>query len=444
MYILGNKNLLRVALLSGVFLAGLLFFGILPSNAATADQIAEKNRQIEELQKQIEEYQQQIDANRSQAASLQGEINRLNALVNQVTLEIKSLGYSIDRTSLEIGNTQKQIEDALAKLEKHKGALGEYIRLAYEREGSTLTEVLLNNDTLSDFFSDLNNIKATQDNLRITIEDIKELKSELDAREEELEGNKTELEKAKRLQEIERSNLDGNKKQKDKILRDTKGQEAKYQELVKLSQKNIEALRAQVSYLLQNGITAEEAVKYGQLAAIGAGIRPEYLLAELEQESALGSNVGKCYIVDTTTGTTRHVSNGKIFSKGIHPTRDLPLFLNIVQELGKDPLQTPISCGSSWGGAMGAAQFIPSTWMGYRDEVARLTGHALPNPWNIEDAFTAAAAKLSRDGASSKTREGEIAASKRYYCGSATSRSSGCVNYANSVQRKATEIAKNL
>ena len=93
---------------------------------------------------------------------------------------------------------------------------------------------------------------------------------------------------------------------------------------------------------------------------------------------------------------------------------------------------------------MGPAQFIPSTWMGYRDEVARLTGHSLPNPWNIEDAFVAAAAKLSRDGASSRTRAGEIAASKRYYCGNAASTSSGCVSYANSVQRKATEIEANL
>ena len=93
---------------------------------------------------------------------------------------------------------------------------------------------------------------------------------------------------------------------------------------------------------------------------------------------------------------------------------------------------------------MGPAQFIPSTWMGYKEKVAKITGHSLPDPWNIEDAFVAAAAKLSRDGASSQTRAGEIAASKRYYCGNAASRSSGCVTYANSVQRKAEEIAKNL
>ena len=158
----------------------------------------------------------------------------------------------------------------------------------------------------------------------------------------------------------------------------------------------------------------------------------------------MGGNVGKCYIVDRTSGATRRITNGQIYNKGIHPTRDLPLFLKITEELGRDPFQTPVSCGSSWGGAMGPAQFIPSTWMGYRETVTRLTGHSPANPWNIEDAFVAAASKLARDGADSKTRAGEIAASKRYYCGSATSTKSGCVNYANSVQRLAKEIEANL
>lgn len=430
-----------VAVLTALFFALLFSRGV---QAATAEEIAEKNRQIEELQRQIEEYQSQIDANRSKASTLQGEISRLNAIINQVTLEIRSLELSIDQTGLEIQDTQAGIEDATDKLEKHKNALGEYVRLAYEGEQKTLTEILLKNETLSDFFSDLNDLKGTQDNLRLAITDIKELKAELDAKKDDLEDKITNLEKTKRLQELERGNLAGNKREKDRILTQTKGQETKYQELVARSQKDIEALRAQIGYLLQNGISAEEAVKYGQLAAIGAGIRPEYLLAELEQESALGSNVGKCYIVDTTSGSTRRITNGQVYTQGIHPTRDLPLFLSITAELGKDPFQTPISCGQRWGGAMGAAQFIPSTWMGYRDTVTRLTGHNLPNPWNIEDAFVAAAAKLSRDGASSKTREGEIAASKRYYCGNALSKSTACINYANAVQRKAEEIAKNL
>ena len=200
--------------------------------------------------------------------------------------------------------------------------------------------------------------------------------------------------------------------------------------------------------MIQNGVSAEEAIKYGQLAAIGAGIRPAFLIAELEVESKLGINVGKCYITDTTSGNSRKITTGQVFKRVINPTRDLALFLTITRDLGKDPLQTPISCwpGSGWGGAMGPAQFIPSTWVSYAAQVARLVGRSVANPWNIEDAFTAAAVKLANGGATSKTRAGEVAASKAYYCGNSKSTSSGCVNYANIVQKSSRDklICKNF
>ena len=429
-----------------LLLFSILFLCLLPifTYGSVQDEIDTRNKQIEEIQKRIDEYEKQIEGAQSQSQTLQNQINNLNAKINQVQLEIKSLSISINKTSLEIDTTETKIREAEDKINKHKNALGQYIKIINENDQRSLTEILLKNQNLSDFFNDLNSIQTTQDNLKTAIDDIKQLKGELEKHQSNLEEKQTELEQAKRLQEIEKRSIDSTKATQAKLLKDTKGQESKYQELVKKSQKDIEAIKNQIGYLIQNGVSAEEAVKYGQLAAIGAGIRPAFLLAELEQESALGGNVGKCYIVDRISGATRRITNGQIYNKGIHPTRDLPLFLKITEELGRDPFQTPISCGSSWGGAMGPAQFISSTWIGYREEVTRLTGHNPANPWSIEDAFVAAASKLARDGADSKTRAGEIAASKRYYCGNATSTKSGCINYANSVQRLAKEIETNL
>lgn len=92
---------------------------------------------------------------------------------------------------------------------------------------------------------------------------------------------------------------------------------------------------------------------------------------------------------------------------------------------------------------MGAAQFIPSTWVAYEGRVSEIVGRPA-NPWNIEDAFTAAAVKLANGGAGAKTRVAEIAASKAYYSGKSYCSSAPCNSYANAIQRKATEIEKNL
>ncbi len=427
---------------SAIILLGLSF--VFPVTAAVSEEVSQKNAQIEEIQRQIEKYQQEIDAAHGKATTLQGEVNSLNAQINQINLELKSFAISISRTNLQISETQNSIEIAEEKIGKNQKVLAQSLRIMHQTDQETLTGILIKNNSLSDFFTQLNSLRTIQDDLRVTIDNIIDLKSSLETQKQDLEDKKADLSHQQSLVAIEQKSVAQIKAKKDKLLADTKGQESKYQELVKKSKKDIEAIRSQISYLEQNGVTAEDAVKYGQLAAIGAGIRPAFLLAELNQESAMGGNVGKCYITDATSGTTKSIVNGHVYTKGIHPTRDLPLFLKITAELGRDPFKTPVSCAYGWGGAMGPAQFIPSTWMGYRDQVSRLTGHSPANPWSIQDSFTAAAAKLSKDGANSGTRAGEIAASKRYYCGSASSTNSVCINYANSVQRLAQQIEPNL
>ena len=106
------------------------------------------------------------------------------------------------------------------------------------------------------------------------------------------------------------------------------------------------------------------------------------------------------------------------------PARDHEPFKAITAELGLDPDTTPVSCPMrdkktgeqiGWGGAMGPAQFIPSTWMGYRAKVSALTGKPA-DPWDIRDDFIASAIKLAADGATSEN--GEWAAAMRYFSGS--------------------------
>jgi len=442
-----NKKLLFFSILFGALFV-VPFFCVF---AGIQDEINARNKQIEQIQKEIEVYQQQIDANSGKANTLATEIANLNSRIGKLQLEIKSLGLTIEQTNAEIGNTQLQINIAKQQLEVQRNALANYIRILSDYDRENLATILFKNSRLSNYFDSLKNLYDTQNKATASIVSIKELKADLEANELVLEDKKIELEGLKSLQESQKNNLNADKSQKNKILTATKGEEARYQKLVKDSKAAIQAIRDQITYLLQVGISVEDAVKYAQLAAIRAGIRPAYLLAELNQESGFsidgGSvNVGRCYIKDTVSGASVRFATGEVYKNGIHPTRDLPYFLLITSELGKESISTPISCwpGHGWGGAMGPAQFIPSTWMGYKEEVARLTGHNPPDPWSVEDAFTAAAAKLSRDGANSKTSAGEMAASKKYYCGNSQSRNSKCVNYANAVQSKAAAIEPNL
>ena len=106
------------------------------------------------------------------------------------------------------------------------------------------------------------------------------------------------------------------------------------------------------------------------------------------------------------------------------PDRDQEPFIAITKELGRDPDITPVSCPMrdkkgkrvGWGGAMGPAQFIPSTWMGYKAKVSTITGKSPADPWDIRDAFMAAALLLKNNGADS-TKDGQWKAAMRYFSG---------------------------
>lgn len=431
-----------------LFSAGFLSFQ--NANATVQEEIADRRRQIEELQRQIEEYQSQIDVSRGQSRTLENEIGQLNAKINQITLEIRGLELSVNKTKLEIGETEggiKESEDAIAK---HKNALAQYINIAYQNDQTTLTEILFNNENLSDFFNYLNDLQNTQDNLRVTIQSVKTLKAELEERQTDLESKKTDLEHLIGIQAVQKRSLDINKKGKDGLLKETKGQEARFQELIKRSQKDIEKIRKQLTFLQQHGITAEDAVKYGQLAAIRAGIRPAFLLAILEIESRLGQNVGtgnwkddmyECYI---RLGTKYYPNKKSYYLQRAETEKNA--FFAIIGKLGLNPDSVKVSREPNYGcgGAMGPAQFIPSTWVAYEEEVARLTGHNPPNPWNIEDAFMASAIKLARGGADKKTRTTESGAARAYIGGSTKCSSSICNYYSRTVLNKADEIEKNL
>src|SRR3989344_5706914 len=410
------------------------------ASANVRDDITAKQKQIEELERQIEEYQTQIDTTRSKSKTLKNEITGLNAKISQLNLEIKSMSLAINQTALEIGEAEGKIGQLENGISTHKNALARYLKIIYENDQKNLTEVILNNDSLSAFFSDLDGIRTTQDKLTVSVSEMKRLKSDISVQKEELEDKKFDMERLKKLQEIEKRTVDGNKKQKDGVLKETNGKQTKFQELVKKSQKDIAAIRDQIGYLIQTGVSAEEAVKYGQLAAIRVGIRPAFLIAILEIESGLGRNVGTGNWMDDMYNCYLRLG------KSSRAETEKNAFLAIIGKLGLNADTVKVSREPNYGcgGALGPAQFLPSTWLAYEEEVARLTGHNPPNPWSIEDAFMASASKLVKGGAASKDKAGETAAAKAYISGNPKCTKTICNSYARMVLQKSVAIEQNL
>ncbi len=117
---------------------------------------------------------------------------------------------------------------------------------------------------------------------------------------------------------------------------------------------------------------------------------------------------------------------------------------DILNKLGRDPLNTRVSCPIAgvpgYGGAMGPTQFIPSTWNLVAPKVASYTSKTTPDPWNPADAIMASAVLLAGNGAAAGTYEAERNAACKYYSGRTCSAASHIAAYGNQVMGRASNI----
>lgn len=341
----------------------------------------ELENQLNELEKQINEYEATIVRYRRQGRNLQSEINVLTAKISKLSLQIKSVNLSLEKLDRQIGETESKIVSTESDIEFNKAALSAAVQDLYENENRGLLEIVLANRQLSDFFGNLNNLMILQDNLRITVRKISDLRQNLLDDKEQLALERSDAEALRIYQDSQRRALQNNESQKKEFLNLTKSEESKFQELLTTTKKTAAEIRSRIFELLGGGeLTFEKAYEFARLAEQATGVRAALTLAVLDRESVFGKNVGQC-----------------TYQTAMHPRRDIPAFLEIVASLGISADSIKVSCANSdgaYGGAMGPAQFIPSTWQIYKDRIARITGNNPPSPWRNADAFVAAALYL--------------------------------------------------
>jgi len=344
--------------------------------------------QLQELESQIGEYEEQIIGYQKQGRTLKGEIGRLGNKIAKLNLQIRAINLTINELDKNIEDTGEKITITENSIDAYKISLGRLLQNLYENERASLIEIFLKSPRLSDFFGDLQGITLLQSSLRIEVGRITDLRNQLEDQQDQLLFARADAKSASNYRAAQKSEINSAKSEKNKLLAITKGQESKYQSLLKETKKTAAQIRSRIFQLLGGGeLSFEEAYEYAKLASGATGIRPAMILAVLDRESALGQNVGRCS-----------------YKSAMSPSNQ-KRFLEITAELNINPDVVTVSCPNRdgvYGGAMGPAQFIPSTWNLYKDSVAKVTGSSLASPWNNADAFVATALYL-RDSYNSRS-----------------------------------------
>lgn len=377
---------------------------------------AQLESQLKELEAEIADYEGTIASYKATGKTLSGEIQSLQAKVSKLNAQVRVVTLSLEKLNQDIVVNQESILTTEEKIERNRDAISNSLQYLYEGEQESLMLVLLKNPRLTDFSSAMNAALNVQDSLTVAVQDMVDLKVKLEDEKESLSLKKSDAIAFKAYQEAQRKAIEAAKKEKDALLAATKGQESKYQELLAVTKKTAAEIRNRLFEFLGGGsMSFGEAYNFAKIAGAATGVRPAFVLAVLHNESALGSNVGRCnYKTAMSPGIPAKAGRRD----------DISVFLKITSELGIDPDSVMVSCpivaDGAFGGAMGAAQFIPSTWVLYSARIAAITGNNPPSPWNNGDAIVATSLYLKDALTACSAYTGaakERCAAARYYAG---------------------------
>ena len=379
-------------------------FSFAADNAESSKQ--ELKNKIDSLRSQIEKYQQDIFQKNQKEESITNDIEVLEADIKKIELQIQETELTISQLNLEISAKQTEVQDMQKKVDERKIILKKFLQDIYARGDNATAGMIFGNQSFSDYFFQAESLESFENQAKDVFDQFVFLRDSLKKQKEDLMGKREEKENMRYIQVDQENSLKREREMKDLLV-------AKIQNEKEALTQGMEKMQAELSVLQSLGepIAMEEAIKAAKYASGLTKVAPEFLLGVLRVESGLGTNVG-----------------GGRYKTDMNPAQ-WDTFKNICKELGVDPNSTPVSrracynrdssdgCGG-WGGAMGPAQFMPSTWMGYKSKVEKTTGEVPANPWDIKDSLVAMGLKLAAvDGVTSGDRKAWAKAAGMYLAG---------------------------
>lgn len=444
-----HKRFLGIIIISilALLAASFIFYERAQAQATSGDVVsrrAQLEAELSSLEKDIEAQRKILAEKQREGVSLERDIAILDAEISKAKLSIKARTITVKNLEEDIGQKSRTIGTLSDKIDREIASLAQLLRKTDEIDSSSLVEVILTNVSISEFFADVDAFESIKSDLNDSINTVKTDKQDTEKEKKDLEDKKAEETALRQIQELQKKRLEQNEDEKQRILKITKGKEKEYQTVLKSKEKSAASIRGEL-FILQGSkaIPFEKALELANRAFAKTGVRPAFLLGIIAEESNLGENVGR--------GTWR---------VDMKAPRDTVPFLKITSSLGFDPDKMPVSKKAwyGYGGAMGPAQFIPSTWALYagydsknsyeynsnKDKIGELTGNQPPNPWEPEDAFMAAALYLKVSGADLKTSRSEFIAAMCYLAGCGKANDKNLQFYGDDVMCLALEYQRNI
>jgi len=400
--------------------------------------------ELSQIEAQLADLLDKQKQQQKQTGTLKGDVNYLTSQINALKAKITARALKIAQLKVDIKDKVNQIETLSEKIDREYESLAQLLRNTNDFDNKDFIYLIFSEDELSSFYNDIESFNSIKKAIKNSVDLINGIKTQTEEVKNDLEKKRDAETDAKAELETTQKQVAKSEADKKQLLLISKQKEIEYQKLAVEKKVRADKIRSALFSLagISQKIEFGTALQYANDAKSKFGIDPAFLLAILTQESNLGANVGQCYLTDTDTGAGIGKNTGTIFKNVMKPTRDVAPFLEITNTLGLNAFQTAVSCPiagvAGYGGAMGPAQFIPSTWKLFQGRLEKALGH-FANPWSPKDAFMASSMYLTDLGAIGSSVSAQNKAACKYY----GSGGSTCT-YSKSVQKLRATIQDNI
>ena len=245
-----KRQLTFVVIAGFVFGSGLSIISI--PGFGGAQSIDELRQQTEELEREIEETQEQVEERQNEAASLERTIANYDSQISAATQKINELNDEINRL-------ERELEEAEAELERQKELLKMNMRALYRRGGASTVELLMASDSFSSFIDEQEYLERLKDGIQDAANEVMDLQ-------EQMEEQKEEQESLLSQQEVVKANLASARADRENLLDQTRGEEARFRELVE----ELEDMRKEAEQALAQALAAGS-FRESPVGAVSAG-----------------------------------------------------------------------------------------------------------------------------------------------------------------------------
>lgn len=198
-----------------------------------SQQIQTRETKRAELEKQAQIYQNFINQKQGEIKTLNNQVYIFSAQIGKLQVEINITEDETDQTNLEILQLEYGLIEAEKDTEKQKMNLAQIIQGISEYDEVTDLEIVLKSDDFSDFFDQMNYLENLQNGVQQRVENLKLLKNKIIADKDKKKEKREELEILKNKLADQTQSLSKQKKNKESLLSYTRGEEDKYQAMLK-------------------------------------------------------------------------------------------------------------------------------------------------------------------------------------------------------------------